>query len=83
MRCSQAHAEPYSVNRSRNGRGGSASGPRTPEPDQAPESISSTGDPGQCRADPARTYQQDAHGLILDLAAHRPTRPVVYRIFYN
>ena len=65
MRCSQAHAEPYSVNRSRNGRGGSASGPRTPEPDQAPESISSTGDPGQCRADPARADQEYAHAKML------------------
>src|ERR1700752_1116291 len=45
-RSSHAHGEPYSVSRSRNGRGGSASGPSTPAPDQAPESMSSSATTG-------------------------------------
>src|SRR5215472_17651138 len=46
VRSSHAHGEPYSVSRSRNGRGGRASGPTTPAPDQAPESISSSATTG-------------------------------------
>src|SRR6266567_5913805 len=45
-RSSHAHGEPYSVSRSRKGCAGSASGPRTPAPDQAPESISSSATTG-------------------------------------
>src|SRR6201999_1380897 len=45
-RSSHAHGEPYAVSKSRNGRAGSASGPSTPVPVQAPESISSSATTG-------------------------------------
>src|SRR5215472_4586422 len=46
MRSSSAQGEPYSVSKSRNGPGGSASGPSTPLPVQAPESSSSSATTG-------------------------------------
>jgi hypothetical protein len=66
VRSSQAHGDPYSVSRSRNGRGGSASGPRTPDPVQAPESISSsatTGLTAVCQTTAWEPYSAIDHAL--------------------